>query len=113
MNGEKVIIVEGLSDKKRIEPLISEPVIILCTNGTVSPTRLEELMAPYDGSDLFVFVDADKSGEKLRALFKREYPEATHLYTDPVYREVATTPIRVLADVLMAANIDIRGEFFV
>ena len=107
----KVILVEGRSDKQRILRLIAEPIEIICTNGTVSPTRLEELLAPYDHSDIYVFVDADKSGEKLRALIKREFPEALHLYTDPTYREVATTPLKFLAAVLLGADIDVKSEF--
>ena len=109
----KVIIVEGRSDKQRIMQLLAEPVEIICTNGTISPTRLEEILAPYDNLDIYVFVDADKSGEKLRALIKREFPEALHLYTDPTYREVVTTPMKFLATILLGANIDVKSEFII
>ena len=68
---DKVIVVEGISDKNRIAPLIAENVTILCTNGTVSATRLEELLLPFEGQDIIVLVDADKSGEKLRKFVKR------------------------------------------
>ncbi|WP_075619772.1 toprim domain-containing protein [Paenisporosarcina indica] len=107
----KVLLVEGRSDKQRIMRLLAEPIEIICTNGTVSPTRLEEILAPYDHLEIYVFVDADKSGEKLRALIKREFPEAFHLYTDPTYREVATTPLKFLATILLGANIDVKSEF--
>jgi len=107
----KIILVEGRSDKQRILRLLAEPVEIICTNGTVSATRLEELLAPYVHLDIYVFVDADKSGEKLRALIKREFPEALHLYTDPSYREVATTPLKVLATVLLVAKMDVKTEY--
>jgi len=107
----KVLLVEGRSDKQRIMRLLAEPLEIICTNGTVSATRLEEILAPYDHLDIYVFVDADKSGEKLRALIKREFPEAFHLYTDPTYREVATTPLKFLATILLGANIDVKSEF--
>lgn len=104
----KVIVVEGLTDKTRIAPLIAEPVTILCTNGTVSATRLEELLLPYEGLDIIVLVDADKSGEQLRKLVKREFPEARHFYINRSYKEVATTPIRILQDVLISANIRVN-----
>jgi len=104
----KVIVVEGLTDKTRIAPLIAEPVIILCTNGTVSATRLEELLLPYEGLDIIVLVDADKSGEQLRKLVKREFPEARHFYINRSYKEVATTPIRILLDVLISANVRVN-----
>ena len=107
----KIILVEGRSDKQRIMRLLAEPIEIICTNGTVSPTRLEELLSPYNHLDIYVFVDADKSGEKLRALIKREFHEALHLYTDPTYREVATTPLKFLAAVLLGADIDVKSEF--
>ncbi|MGI2329308.1 hypothetical protein [Planococcus sp. YIM B11945] len=104
----KVIVVEGLTDKSRIAPLIAEPVTILCTNGTVSATRLEELLLPYEGLDIIILVDADKSGEQLRKLVKREFPEARHFYINRSYKEVATTPIRILLDVLISANIRVN-----
>lgn len=108
---DKVIIVEGGQDRKRLARILSEPVEIICTNGTVSPYRLEELLSPYEQSDLYVFVDADESGEKIRALFKREFPAAIHLYTEKVYREVETTPYKVLATILLDANFNIHPEF--
>jgi toprim domain protein len=56
-------------------------------------------------------VDADASGEKLRKQFKREFPEANHLYIDKMYREVATAPENHLATVLIGANIDVHAEY--
>ena len=104
----KVIVVEGLSDKTRIAPLIAEPVTILCTNGTVSASRLEELLLPYEDLDIIILVDADKSGEQLRKLVKREFPEARHFYINRSYKEVAATPIRILLDVLISANVQVN-----
>jgi len=111
VQNQKIIIVEGSSDKTRLNKVLAESVKIICTNGTISAFRLEELLAPYEASDLYVFVDADEDGEKTRALFKRDYPNAVHLYTEEVYREVETTPYKVLAAELQAAYFDIRTEF--
>jgi toprim domain protein len=108
---EKLMIVEGSSDKKRISRLLDEPIEILCTNGTVSPYRLEEMLEPYEQWDIYVFVDADESGEKIRSLFRREFPSANHLYTEKIYREVATTPNKVLIAALLKANIKVRSEY--
>jgi toprim domain protein len=108
---EKVIIVEGGSDRKRLVRILDEPVEIICTNGTISPYRLEELLADYEQHELFVFVDADEDGEKTRILFKREFPEAIHLYTEAVYREVETTPYKVLATILQGGGFKIRPEY--
>ena len=111
MLSDKVIVVEGRSDKQRIQQLLAEPIEIICTNGTVSVSRLEELLVPYEQGEMYIFVDADESGEKLRALIKREFPEALHLYTDVTYREVATTPMKVLAAILLGANIDVKSQY--
>ncbi|MER2090386.1 toprim domain-containing protein [Sporosarcina sp. JAI121] len=111
MSDEKIIIVEGGSDRKRLARILAEPVEIICTNGTVSPYRLEELLAPYEEQELYVFVDADEDGEKTRTLFKRAFPAAIHLYTEKVYREVETTPYKVLAAILLGADFKIRPEY--
>lgn len=111
MHEQKVMIVEGSADRKRLKRMIAEPIDIICTNGTISSYDLEELLAPYESYELFVFSDADEDGEKLRALFKREYPSATHLYTERIYKEVETTPYHVLAAALLAVHINIHPEF--
>ncbi len=111
MHDERLIIVEGGSDRKRIRTILSEPVEIICTNGTVSSYQLEELMQSYEEREVFVFLDADLSGEKIRSLFKREHPNVSHLYTEKEYGEVETTPYKVLAQILQQAGFQIRCQF--
>ncbi|MGI8384678.1 toprim domain-containing protein [Robertmurraya sp. P23] len=111
MRPEKVIIVEGTSDKKKVQKVIKEPVDIICTNGTISLSKLDEIIDDLFGKDVYILVDADEAGEKLRRLFKREFPEADHLYIDRTYREVATAPEHHLATVLLGANIDVFAQF--
>ncbi|WP_432360302.1 toprim domain-containing protein [Sporosarcina sp. UB5] len=111
MDHQKVVIVEGGSDRKRLQRVLAEPVEIICTNGTVSPYRIEEMLLPYEDCELFIFMDADESGEKIRTLFKREYPEAIHLYTERTYQQVEKTPYRVLAAILLSENFEVRPEF--
>jgi len=107
----KVIIVEGSSDKKKVQSILKEQVEIICTNGTISLSKLDELIEALFHKDVYILVDADDSGEKLRKQFKREFPEASHLYIDKMYREVATAPQKHLATVLLGANIDVHAEF--
>ena len=111
MQEQKVIIVEGSSDRKRLKRIIAEPIDIICTNGTISPYHLEELLTPYEACELFVFVDADEDGEKLRTLFKRDFPLAIHLYTEKIYKEVETTPYHLLATALHAVHIEVHSEY--
>lgn len=40
----RVIIVEGITDKQRLLQLLNEPVAITCTFGTLGPDKLEELI---------------------------------------------------------------------
>jgi toprim domain protein len=108
---EKVIIVEGNSDKKKIKRIINEPLEIICTNGTISITKLDELIDYLEGKEVYILVDADDSGEKLRKQLKREFPNAIHIYIEKMYREVETAPDHHLATVLLSANIDIHTEY--
>jgi toprim domain protein len=108
---DKVIIVEGKSDKKKIESVINEPIEIICTNGTISLAKLDELVDSLFNKEVYILVDSDEAGEKLRKQFRREFPEAEHLYIDKAYREVATAPMQHLASILLSANIDVRTEF--
>lgn len=107
----KVIIVEGSSDKRKVQTVLKEPVEIICTNGTIGVSKLDELIDSLFDKDVYILVDADASGEKLRKQFKREFPEANHLYIDKMYREVATAPEYHLATVLISANIDVHAEY--
>ncbi|MEH7112600.1 toprim domain-containing protein [Neobacillus niacini] len=109
--GDKVLIVEGKSDKKKVKSILKEPVEIVCTNGTISMTKLDELIDFLEDKEVYILVDADDAGEKLRKQLKREFPQAEHLYIDRMYREVATAPVYHLATVLLGANIDVHSEF--
>ncbi|HHW37801.1 MAG TPA: hypothetical protein GXX18_11260 [Bacillales bacterium] len=115
MDTEKVIIVEGKSDKKRLEPLICDSVEIICTNGTVSVQKIEALVDEFDldHKDVYILADADYAGEKLRKQLKRELPNANHIYIDKVYREVATTPEYQLATALLSKNINVDPKYLI
>ncbi|WP_342598739.1 hypothetical protein MHB48_14825 [Psychrobacillus sp. FSL H8-0483] len=108
---EKVILVEGRSDKLHLLTLLDESPEIICTNGTISNVKLEEILNPYVGLPIYAFLDSDKSGEQIRSIVRKEYPEAIHLYTNPMYCEVANTPFKVLASILKSVNIKVKKEF--
>lgn len=112
-NSGKVIIVEGLTDKKELEKVITENVTIICTNGTLGVEKFDELLDTYDldDRDVYIFVDEDKSGIKLRKQLTRELPHAEQIYISSEFKEVATTPGDVLANVLAAKNIEVDPFF--
>ncbi|RLQ96558.1 toprim domain-containing protein [Falsibacillus albus] len=108
---EKVIIVEGKTDKSKVKSILNEDIRIICTNGTISLSKLDDLVDDLLEKDVYILVDADDSGEKMRKQFKREFPEAEHIYIDRMYKEVASAPEHHLASVLLGANIDVKTEF--
>lgn len=109
----KVIIVEGKTDKERLKQLIDEPVEIICTFGTLSDQKLEELVGRTEGTEVFILVDADNSGNKIRKQLKNELPNAKHLYTRKMYREVATTPMAYLAKILANAHFTVDEDYLI
>ena len=106
----KVVIVEGLSDKRQIEKIINDEVEVICTNGTLGVARLDELLYDYDldHRDVFIMVDEDKAGYRLRKLLARELPHAKHIHVSSEFREVAAAPNHVLATALAAKRIDVN-----
>ncbi|MFZ3576735.1 toprim domain-containing protein [Virgibacillus sp. DJP39] len=107
---EKVIIVEGLTDKKQIEKIISEPITIICTNGTLGVAKFDEMLDTYDlyNKEVFILADEDAAGIKLRKQLSRELPHAEHIHVSSEYREVATTPRSILAIGLINKRIDVN-----
>lgn len=111
LENEKVIIVEGISDKKKVERLLNENIDIICTNGTIGISKLDDMIELISDKEVFILVDADKSGEKIRKQFKRELPEAKHLYIDGKYREVEMAPDEHIASILLNAHIEIHEKY--
>ena len=104
----KVIIVEGKTDKQRLQQILDEPVEIACTYGTLGQNKLEQLISEFSEDEVCVLLDADEPGDKARRLFKQEFPNVRHLYTHRMYREVATTPLHVLAQILEGAHFVVK-----
>lgn len=104
----RVIIVEGKTDKLRLLELLDEPVEIACTYGTLGLVKLEQLIAEFSDDEVCILLDADDSGDKARRLFKQEFPNVRHMYTHRMYREVATTPLNVLAQILEGAHFAVK-----
>ena len=63
----KVIIVEGKSDKKKVQQVIVEPVNIICTHGTMSIDKLDDMIETLYGKQVYILADSDDEGEKLES----------------------------------------------
>lgn len=107
---EKVIIVEGVSDRKQIEKVITDHITILCTHGTFDIERFDELLDTYDldHKEVYIMVDEDESGIKLRKQLISELPHAQNIYVSEEFKEVAVTPENILANTLISHNIDVN-----
>ena len=110
---EKVIIVEGTTDKAQIKKVIDEDVIILCTFGTFGIERFDQLLEEYelDDREVYIFTDEDEAGSTLRKQLKRELPHAQHIYISGEHKEVATTPLNVIAPLLASKKIQVKPFF--
>ncbi|MCL1852682.1 MAG: hypothetical protein FWF88_06570 [Peptococcaceae bacterium] len=97
MEERKAIIVEGKSDKRRLLEVLDEDVDIFCTFGTSKADHLENLVDTGLYHRIYILTDADHAGEGLRLRLREYYPEACHIFTLRMYREVATTPLSELA----------------
>lgn len=102
------LIVEGRSDKLRLQPIVASNVHILCTNGTKDEDALIELIEPYEYAQLVTFFDRDKSGDYLRKQMQRVYSEAKQLELMAPYIGVAEAPIPILRSILADAKIDVK-----
>ncbi|MGM8365230.1 toprim domain-containing protein [Virgibacillus sp. W0181] len=112
----RIMIVEGLSDKKKLERIITdEDLTIVCTNGTLGIERFDEMLEEYDldYNEVFIFVDEDPPGIALRKQLMQELPHAIHLYTDSEYKEVAETPEHILATILAGKRIRVNPLYLV
>ena len=79
----KVIIVEGKSDKKRVQQVIAEPVNIICTHGTMSIDKLDDMIESLYDKQVFVLADSDDEGDRIRNWFKRYLSESEHIFIAP------------------------------
>lgn len=102
---ERTIIVEGKTDKERLRLILAEPVLIICTNGSYSTHKAEELLTRIpESSEVYIFTDEDQSGLKLRGQLREDFPDAIHLRTKKTYAQVAHTPLQELAEILIKAG---------
>lgn len=109
----KVIIVEGLTDKKQLEKVINENITILTTHGTFSIERFDEMLDEYnlDDREVYILVDEDRAGIQLRKQLNRELSHAKQLYISEEFKEVASTPETVLANLLLNNYFDVHSHY--
>ncbi|WP_217588678.1 toprim domain-containing protein [Lentibacillus saliphilus] len=110
---DKVMIVEGLTDKRQVEKVLTDDIEVICTNGTLGVERFDDLLERYDldNKDVYILVDEDEPGFKLRRQLRHELPHAIHIHVASEFREVATTPYDVLATALVGKHLHVNPDF--
>ncbi|AIQ14342.1 toprim domain-containing protein [Paenibacillus durus] len=86
------IIVEGKNDRSRLRRLLKPEVDILCTFGTLNTVKLETLRKQVGDSEVYLYMDNDSSGKKIRGVLRDAFPDAEHIYTRRGYAGVEGTP---------------------
>lgn len=107
----KVIVVEGKHDKLRLKKVLTEPVHIICTNGTMGIGKLDEMIEDLYHHKVYIMTDSDKAGRKIRAWFKRHLSESNHIHIDPKYGEVGNCPLDYLARIMTKHHFDVDEQF--
>ncbi|RWZ54912.1 topoisomerase [Halobacillus fulvus] len=115
MDGNRIVIVEGITDKRKLKKILDEDIEIICTHGTLGIERMEELIFDYnlDERAVFILVDEDDSGYKLRKQLTEELPHAEHIYIDKAFREVAATPEPELARALLNRHFSVKSIYLI
>lgn len=114
MSRKKVIIVEGANDKHHIKKVLLDDVDIVCTHGTFGVEKFDDMLEAHDldNRDVYLFVDADEPGKKLRLQLQQELPHAHHLYVPLEWAEVEATSEKIIAQVLLQADFDVHPIYF-
>jgi len=111
----KIIIVEGRTDEEQVRHVMTDDVQIICTHGTFSIERFDHLLEAYqlDDRKVYLLVDNDESGLKLRKQLRQELPHAQDIHVPEEFGEVASTPLDILASVLKHEHIDVNPVFLI
>ncbi|WP_422658270.1 toprim domain-containing protein [Paenibacillus sp. EC2-1] len=100
------IIVEGKNDRSRLRRLVTPDITILCTFGTLNTLKLETLHKQVNDQEVYLFMDNDSSGKKIRNMLRDVFPDATHMYTRRGYAGVEGTPDEYLIAQLEKAGLE-------
>ncbi|WP_246246184.1 toprim domain-containing protein [Paenibacillus lemnae] len=100
------IIVEGKNDRSRLRRLLTPDISILCTFGTLNSVKLESLRKQVKNEEVYLFMDNDNSGKKIRGILRDAFPDAIHIYTRRGYAGVEGTPDEYLIAQLEKAGLE-------
>ncbi|USB35122.1 toprim domain-containing protein [Paenibacillus sp. YPG26] len=100
------IIVEGKNDRSKLRRVLNEEVEILCTFGTLNTQKLESLRKKVKDEEIYLFMDNDPSGKRIRGILRDTFPDAGHIYTRRGYAGVEGTPDEYIIQQLEKAGLE-------
>ena len=100
------IIVEGKNDRSKLRRVLQNTVHIHCTFGTLNTLKLEALRKQVGDDEVFLFMDNDSSGKKIRGVLRDLFPDAVHIYTRRGYAGVEGTPEEYIIAQLEKAGLE-------
>src|SRR5699024_9623945 len=101
---------EGINDKRFIQKVLREKVLIICTYRTVGIEKFDEMLEDYDldNREVYIFVDAYEPSIELRSKLMKELPHDQHMYIPSEHVEVEATTENIIATELVKHNFDIH-----
>lgn len=100
------IIVEGKNDRSRLRRVLSAEVPVYCSFGTPGTNQIEKLKKQVGDREVFLFMDNDASGKRIRGILRDTFPDAEHIYTRKGYPGVEGTPEEYLIEQLEKAGLE-------
>ncbi|WP_059049451.1 toprim domain-containing protein [Paenibacillus senegalimassiliensis] len=100
------IIVEGKNDRSKVRRLLTEEVRIHCTFGTLNNEKLDKLRKQVADDEVYLFLDNDPSGKRIRGVLRDSFPEAQQIYTRRGYAGVEGTPEEYIIAQLEKAGLE-------
>lgn len=100
------IIVEGKNDRSKVRRLVNQEVSIYCTFGTLNSLKMESLRKQVRDDDVYLFMDNDSSGKKIRGILRDLFPDAIQMYTRRGYAGVEGTPDEYIIAQLEKAGLE-------
>ncbi|WP_028559858.1 toprim domain-containing protein [Paenibacillus pinihumi] len=100
------IIVEGKNDRSRIRRVLQQDVPVYCTYGTPGTKQIAALQKQAGDKEVYLFMDNDASGKRIRGMLRDTFPDAIHIYTRRGYPGVESTPESYLIEQLEKAGLE-------
>ncbi len=98
MSDQFLVIVEGKNDKRQIQRVLPDNVVIATTFGIPNAERLERIRHAAENRTVIILTDQDAAGRRIRRSVLEMIPDAINIYTKSGYNGVEHTPLEYLEE---------------